>query len=298
MGLSDSGLGRSVSDVLAKTIRRAPENTKGYLEVDLGLITPSKTNPRTEFDQAALDELAASIRLHGVLQPIVVLKRDVGYEIISGERRYRAARQAGLAKVPVVVREESNPQHLAELRLVENIQRENLNPIELATAYQALLEQHSLTHEDLAARVNKDRSSITNTLRLLGLPNPLREAVARGELSLGHAKALLGCADTGWQRQLADRAIAEGLSVRETERLAKAGPPKAGTASGPSAKPAHLRELETNLYHLFGARVEVQERGQKGRMTVHFDGKDQFQRVVAIMERFLKQAKVEDRPKS
>jgi ParB family chromosome partitioning protein len=297
MGLSDSGLGRSVSDVLAKTIRRAPENTKGYLEVDLGLITPSKTNPRTEFDQAALDELAASIRLHGVLQPIVVLKRDVGYEIISGERRFRAARQAGLTKIPVVVREESNPQHLAELRLVENIQRENLNPIELATAYQALLEQHALTHEDLAARVNKDRSSITNTLRLLGLSNPLREAVSRGELSLGHAKALLSCAEPGWQRTLADRVIAEGLSVRETEHLAKAGPPKA-SAAGTAAKPAHLRELETNLYHLFGARVEVQERGQKGRMTVHFDGKDQFQRVIAIMERFLKQSKLEDRPKS
>jgi ParB family chromosome partitioning protein len=295
MGLSDSGLGRSVSDVLAKTMRRAPENTKGYLEVDLGLITPSKTNPRTEFDQGALDELAASIRLHGVLQPIVVLKRDVGYEIISGERRFRAARQAGLTKVPVVVREDSNPQHLAELRLIENIQRENLNPIELATAYQALLEQHRLTHEDLAARVNKDRSSITNVLRLLGLPNQLREAVARGELSLGHAKALLGCTDVAWQRTLADRVVAEGLSVREAERLAKAGPPKA--SAGASVKPSHLRELETNLYHLFGARVEVQERGQKGRMTVHFDGKDQFQRVVAIMERFLKQAKVEERPK-
>jgi ParB family chromosome partitioning protein len=295
MGLSDSGLGRSVSDVLAKTIRRSPENTKGYLEVDLGLITPSKANPRREFDQVALDELAASIRLHGVLQPIVVLKREVGYEIISGERRYRAARQAGLAKVPVVVRDESNAQHVAELRLIENIQRRDLNPIELAIAYKDLLDAHGLTHDDLAARVNKDRTSITNVLRLLGLPDRLRALVAKGELSLGHAKALLGCSDAAWQGTLAERAVAEGLSVRDVERQAKAGPPTAVPVAAP--KPAHLRELETNLYHLFGARVGIKDQGGKGKMTVHFDSKEQFQRVVAIMERFLKQASLEDRTK-
>lgn len=295
MGLSDSGLGRSVSDVLAKTIRRTADNAKGYLEVDVGLITPSRSNPRRDFDQAALDALAASIKTHGVLQPIVVLKREVGYEIISGERRYRAARQAGLTKIPVVVRDDQDPQHVAELRLVENIQRENLHPIELALAYQTLIEAHGLTHDDLADRVHKDRSSITNLLRLLQLPERLRGAVGRGELSGGHAKALLACTDPAWQQTLADRIIAEDLSVREAERLAKAGPPQTPPPAAPT--PSHVRELEANLFRLLGAKVAIKERKGKGAMTIHFGSQDQFQRVVAIMERFLKQASLEDKPK-
>ncbi|MBA3708463.1 MAG: ParB/RepB/Spo0J family partition protein [Planctomycetes bacterium] len=293
MGLSDSGLGRSVSDVLAKTMRRG-EPSKGYLEVDIGLITAPKANPRQQFDQGALDELAASLRQHGMLQPIVVMKRDVGYEILSGERRFRAAKLAGLAKVPVVVREEENPQHVAELRLIENIQRENLNPIELANAYRLLLEQHGLTHDDLAGRVNKDRSSVTNILRLLTLDEFLQKSLSQGLLTLGHAKALLSCADPAWQRTLADRIVAEGLSVRDTERLAKAGPPKAG-AGGRTEKPSHVRELETNLFQLLGTRVRVKEKGGKGNLTLYFDSNDQFQRVVAIMTRFVKQASIEDR---
>ncbi len=293
MGLSDSGLGRSVSDVLAKTMRRS-EPSKGYFEVDIGLLTPPKGNPRTDFDRAALEELAASIRLHGILQPIVVMKREVGYEILSGERRYRAAKLAGLAKVPVVVREEDNPQHLAELRLVENIQRENLNPIELAAAYKSLLELHHLTHDDLAARVNKDRSSVTNAMRLLTLPERIRQLVANGSLTLGHAKALLSCEDLAWQTSLCDRIVGDGLSVREAERLAKEGAPKAVAA--PAEKPSHIRELEGNLFRLLGTRVVVKEKGGKGTLSLRFDSKDQFQRVVAIMERFVKQASLEDKP--
>jgi ParB family transcriptional regulator, chromosome partitioning protein len=294
MGLSDSGLGRSVSDVLAKTMRRS-EPGKGYLEVDLGLITPPRANPRQDFDPAALDELAASLRQHGMLQPIVVMKRDVGYEILSGERRFRAAKLAGLAKVPVVIREEDNPQHVAELRLIENIQRENLNPIELARAYRVLIESHGLTHDDLAIRVNKDRSSVTNLLRLLALDDALQQAIAGGQLSMGHAKALLSCADAAWQRTLADRVVAEGMSVREAERLAKEGPPKPAASGKGAERPSHVRELETNLFQLLGTRVRVTEKKGKGNLTLYFDGNDQFQRVVAIMTRFVKQAANEDR---
>ncbi|MBA2481005.1 MAG: ParB/RepB/Spo0J family partition protein [Planctomycetes bacterium] len=292
MGLSDSGLGRSVSDVLAKTMRRG-EPSKGYLEVDLGLITPPRANPRQDFDQSALDELAASIRQHGILQPIVVMKREVGYEILSGERRFRAAKLAGLVKVPVVIREEENPQHVAELRLIENIQRENLNPIELARAYRVLIDQHGLTHDDLADRVNKDRSSVTNLMRLLTLDEGLQRSLASAQLSMGHAKALLSCVDPIWRRTLADRIITEGLSVREAERLAKDGPPKAPVAAG--ERPSHVRELEANLFQLLGTRVKVTERKGKGNLTLYFDGNDQFQRVVAIMTRFVKQAGSEDR---
>ncbi len=289
MALSDNSLGRSLSDVFAKTVRR--EQPKGYLEIDLGLIVPPTSNPRTDFDTQALEELAASLRLHGMLQPIVVMKREVGYEVLSGERRYRAAKLAGLAKVPVVVREENDPQHQAELRLIENIQRENLNAMELARAYQALIETHGLTHDALADRVNKERSSISNNLRLLSLPAEVQALVSNGSLSMGHARALVAVSDVEWQRALAQRVIDEGLSVREVERLAKLGPSSAPAIDPTRAvKPPHLRELETNLFHLFGTRVTVKEKSGKGSMTLHFDSKDHFQRVVAIMDRIVKQA--------
>jgi ParB family transcriptional regulator, chromosome partitioning protein len=288
MALSDNSLGRSLSDVFAKTVRREPP--RGYLEVDLGLITPPSKNPRTDFDESALAELAASLRTHGMLQPIVVMKRDVGYEVLSGERRYRAAKLAGLATVPVVVRDEQDPQHVAELRLIENIQRENLNPLELAKAYQALIETHGLTHAALADRLNKERSTVTNALRLLGLPEIIQKLISEQKLGMGHARALAGISDTSWQQTLAERAVQDGLSVREVERLAKNGPAPAIPVPEKAQKAPHIRELETNLFHLFGTRVSVKERGGKGSMTLYFDSKDHFQRVVAIMDRIVKQA--------
>jgi ParB family chromosome partitioning protein len=289
MALSDNSLGRSLSEVFAKTVRREP--VKGYLEVDITLIAPPGLNPRQDFDAQALQELAASVRQHGILQPIVVIKRESGYEVLSGERRLRAAKLAGLTKIPVVVRDETNPQHLAELRLIENIQRENLNPIELAQAYQALIDQHQLTHEALADRLNKERSSISNSVRLLTLPVELRALIASGALSAGHAKVLAGISAGAWQRAVAQQTIDQGLSVRAVERLAKAGPP---TISRTSGKSAHVKELETNLFHLFGTRVVVKERSGKGSLTLHFDSHDHFQRVVAIMDRIVKQANAGD----
>ncbi len=287
MPLGSDGLGRGLQDVLAKTIRRDPP--RGYLEVDLGLIVPPKANPRKTFDQDSIDELSASVAQHGVMQPIIVVRRDVGYEIISGERRYRAAKQAGLAKVPVVVREDDNPQHVAELRLIENIQREDLNPLDLAEAYQRLLTDHGLTHDDLAARLNKNRSGITNTLRLLSLPEPIREQLRRGALSLGHAKGLLSCHDSEWQLTLANRAEHEGLSVREVERLAKAkAAAPVATPSTSHASPPHIRELEENLRLLFGTKVRLVEKANgKGTMTVHFSSRDQFQRLIAVMAKVM-----------
>ncbi len=292
MALSDNSLGRGISDVLAKTIRREP--LKGYLEVDIGLVVPPRENPRQSFDQTAIDELAHSIALHGIMQPIVVLRREVGFEIVSGERRYRAAKQAGLAKIPVVVREDDSPQHLAELRLIENIQREDLNPLELARAFQILIEQHSLTHDDLATRLGKPRSGISNTLRILALPASLHPHLLSGVISLGHAKALLSATDSGWQLLLAKRIVDEGLSVRETEQLAKAGAPPI-SAAGParSEPPPHIRELEHNLKLLFGTTVKVKEQaGGKGTMTVHFHSRDHFQRMIALL------AKVMDKDKN
>jgi len=291
MALNDNGLGRSVSDVLAKTVRRNPEHARGYLDVDIGLVQPSTVNPRTHFDQVALDELQASISRHGILQPLVVCKREVGYELISGERRYRAARQAGLTKVPVVIRDDTNPQHLAELRLVENLQRQDLNPIELALGFQTLIDSHGLSQEQLSERVGKDRSTVANALRLLGLPVAVRELVASGQLSAGHAKALLACSDPAWLLALAQRIRADGLSVRDTERLAKGGPP--ASAPAPLRDP-QLRELETNLFHLLGAPVAIRQNGAQGAgsLAVRFTSREQFQRVIGVLERVLREAGV------
>jgi len=288
MSLSDNSLGRSLQDVFARTPRR--EGGRGYLEVDIGLIVPSSANPRTNFDEGGIAELAESIRQHGVLQPLVVLKREVGYEILAGERRWRAAKMAGLAKVPVVVRDEADPRHQAELRLVENIQRRDLDPMELARAYQALIAEHGLTHEDLARRVNKERSSVSNALRLLNLPEDLQRLVAAGELSAGHARALLGCPDADRMRDLARRCVAEELPVRLVERLAKAAPEPA--AAAPKRDP-NLVELEDNLRHLFGSRVRIREKGGKGTIAVDFESKDHYQRVVTLLERFIRQANLD-----
>ncbi len=289
MSLADNTLGRSLQDVFARTPRR--EGGKGYLEVELGLITPPKANPRTDFDEAALHELADSIKQHGMMQPIVVLRREVGFEILSGERRWRAAKLAGLAKVPVVVREESDPQHQAELRLIENIQRADLNAMELARAYQALIDEHGLTHEALAARLNKERATVSNALRLLALPEEVQRLVSAGELSAGHARALLAVANRARLTDLARHAIAHGLSVREVERLVKV--PEPASAAGPAAKPPHLKELEENLQHLFGSKVGIREKNGKGAITVHFESKDHYLRVVTLLERFIRQANLD-----
>ena len=291
MSLSDNSLGRSLQDVFARTPRR--EGGKGYLEIDIGLIVPSAQNPRTNFDEASIIQLADSIRSHGILQPLVVLKREVGYEILAGERRWRAAKLAGLAKVPVVVRDEADPQHQAELRLVENVQRRDLDPMELARAYQALIAEHGLTHEDLAGRVNKERPSISNALRLLTLPEDVQRLVAGGELSAGHARALLACADPERVRDLARRTVSDGLSVRAVERLAKAPAAPAAAAAAPARRDPNLVELEDNLRHLFGSRVRLVENAGKGSITVDFASKDHYQRVVTLLERFIRQANLD-----
>lgn len=288
MSLSDSSLGRSLQDVFARTPRR--EGGRGYLDIDVGLIVPSSANPRTNFDEVGIAELAESIRQHGVLQPLVVLKREVGYEILAGERRWRAAKLAGLAKVPVVVRDETDPRHQAELRLVENIQRRDLDPLELARAYQALIGEHGLTHDELAARVNKERSSVSNAIRLLALPDDIQRLVAGGELSAGHARALLACPDPERQRDLARRCVAEELSVRMVERLAKAAP---GPAAEAARRDPNLVELEANLRHLFGSKVRIREKGGRGTIAVDFESKDHYQRVVTLLERFIRQANLD-----
>ena len=210
---------------LSALIPDVPEVRTGSAptEVDVDQILPNEHQPRHRFEDVRLDELAQSIKANGVIQPIVVRKVDGGYRIIAGERRWRAAQRAGLTRVPVVVKEVNagSEAQLLEMALIENIQREDLNPIDQAAAYEKLSSDFSMTQEEIAAAVGKDRSSVANHMRLLKLPQEVRAEVAGGRLSMGHARALLAIADEGSQRQVARDVIARNLSVRETEAVVK-----------------------------------------------------------------------------
>ena len=302
MALNDNSLGKSLSSVFAKTGKKESPGGRGFLEVDLNLLIPPADNPRQVFDDDQLDELASSIRLHGILQPIVVMKRDGGYEILAGERRYRAAKRIGLTAVPVVVHGPAEANEIAEIRLVENIQREDLNPIELAEAYRALMQQHGLTQEQVAAKVGKERSSVTNCLRLLTLPAAIQSLVGEGRLNMGHARALIPIEDPGACLRLARRAIEEGMSVRAVEQAVRdlatgsQAPASTQTAAGSSGpvKPAAIRELEGNLERLFDAKVDIKERGGKGALTIRFHSKGHFKTVIDQLEQAFEAARRTD----
>ena len=252
-------------------------------EVDVDQILPNEHQPRHHFEDARLDELAQSIKANGVIQPIVVRKVDGGYRIIAGERRWRAAQRAGLARVPVVVKDvgPGSAAQMLEIALVENIQREDLNPIDQAAAYEKLSSDFSMTQEEIAAAVGKDRSSIANHMRLLKLPQEVRAEVAAGRLSMGHARALIPIADEGSQRQIARDVIARNLSVRETEAMVK----RAGRDS-PSAErrarmtpDVHTRAAEEKLRMTLGTRVRINRKGKGGRIEIDFGSEDELQRL-------------------
>jgi ParB family chromosome partitioning protein len=235
-------------------------------EVELDSIVPGPMQPRTHFDEASLESLAESIRTHGIVQPLLVRRRGDGYELIAGERRWRAAKLAGLSRVPVVVKEVPD-ESLLEIALIENIQRENLNPIEEAQAYKKLIETVGLTQEALAVRVGRDRSYITNYLRLLRLPEDLQELVKEGRLSTGHARTLLALTHADLQRRVARQIIDGGLSVRATEQLVHKA-----TEQKPSRKPSaaqtsdpNIRAAETKLRRALGTQVRIVQTAEDGR---------------------------------
>src|SRR5438105_4100397 len=196
----------------------SPAERKGILHLGIEEIRPQRNQPRRHFDQAHIEELAESIRSKGVLLPLIVRRIAEGYALVAGERRWRAAQKAGLREVPVMVREVSEKEAF-ELALIENIQREDLNPVEEAEAYKRLIEEHGLTQEELAARVGKERSTVANALRLLRLPEAIKQAIVAGQLSMGHARALLAISDESDLRRAAEKTIAENLSVRAVEPL-------------------------------------------------------------------------------
>jgi ParB family chromosome partitioning protein len=252
------------------------------VEVDIDLLSPNRLQPRRTMDEPRLDALSASIKANGMIQPIIVRKVDHGYQIIAGERRWRAAQRAGVSRVPVVIRDVApgDDKQLLEVALIENIQRENLNPIEEAEAYRRLTDEFQLSQEAIAGAVGKDRASVANYLRLLKLPDEVRAEVAGGRLSMGHARALLGLADGASQRRAAREVIARSLSVRETESLVKklATP---GGASPRTAQPAdvHTRAAEDQLKLALGTRVRIVRRGAGGTIQINFNSEDELHRL-------------------
>ena len=259
------------------------------LEVDIDLLTPNDYQPRAHVDDERLQDLARSIQANGIIQPIVVRRSDDGrYHIIAGERRWRAAQVAGLHRVPVVVKDvgAGEKKRRLELALIENIQRENLNPIEEAQAYQKLVDEFGLRQEDVAVQVGKDRSSVANTLRLLKLPEEVRAEVASGRLSMGHARAIVGLTSEAEQRRIARDVLARQLSVRETEAIIKksAAPDTPGaTTRSAKTKDVHTRAAEEQLKLSLGTSVEIKRRGKGGTVEIAFASENELQRIYEFL---------------
>ncbi|MCO1579440.1 ParB/RepB/Spo0J family partition protein [Crossiella sp. SN42] len=258
-----------------------------YREVPTAAIKPNPKQPRHVFDEDALSELEHSIREFGLMQPVVVRELGKGqYELVMGERRLRASQQAGLDRIPAIVRQTADEAMLRDA-LLENIHRVQLNPLEEAAAYQQLLEEFEVTHEELAGRIGRSRPVITNTIRLLKLPLPVQRRVAAGVLSAGHARALLGLDDPGRQEDLAAKIVAEGLSVRATEEavvLAKSEQPaKAKPAARKPIQAPGLQDLAEKLSDAFDTRVKVELGRRKGRIVLEFGSVDDLERIVELM---------------
>lgn len=244
---------------------------------------PSRAQPRTRFDDKSLEELASSLRQLGMLEPILVRRRVTGggYEIVAGERRWRAAQRAGLHEVPVFVRELSEGKAF-EAALVENLVREDLNPLETARAYQRLLDEHAHTVDTIGKLIGKDRSTISNALRLLKLPESVVDRIEAGDLSEGHGRALLSAGDERAMSKLAAEAVEKGWSVRETERKARA---ESHARKPPPAKSPNTRDLEERLTRSLGARVVVADRKGKGHVQIAFTSYEELDRLIEVFQR-------------
>jgi ParB family transcriptional regulator, chromosome partitioning protein len=270
-------LGRGLSALIPDAPLRPAAPTERSLDVDIDLLRPNRFQPRTMMDDTRIDELSRSIKANGVIQPIVVRKADKGFELIAGERRWRASQRAGLLKVPVVVRDISDDR-LLPIALIENIQREDLNPIEEAQAYRQLADDYHLTQEQIADSVGKDRSSVANYLRLLRLPTEVRNNLSAGTLSMGHARALLALTDESAQLRVARDILARNLSVRETESIVK----KTAEPEQPRAEPqkdVHTKAAEDKLRFALGTRVRIIRKGKRGRIEVDFQNEDELHRL-------------------
>jgi len=285
LGTSSGRLTRGLAALFARTAPSQPGDAPRhqFMEVPVARVQANAYQPRREFDPEALKDLASSIRESGVLQPIVVRRSGTGFELIAGERRLRAAKEAGLETVPAIVREVSEDEMLG-LALVENIQRDDLNPMELARSYAMMVKKFGLTQDQVASRLGLSRPAVANTLRLLELPASIQDMVAAGKLSAGHARAILSVQSDEARLALAKEIVDRGLSVREAElRAATTGAAQRREPPRPAEKPAHLKPLEAKLAERLGTRVQIIEGKRKGRIVIEFYSNEDFEHILDVI---------------
>lgn len=287
MSTKRGGLGTNLDSLIPTSLTYAGDEVAQQNEVSVDAISPNPRQPRTIFDESALNELIASIKEIGILQPPVVRQTSPGkYELIMGERRFRAAKAAGLKTIPVIIRQTPNNELLREA-LIENIHRSQLNPLEEGAAYAQLLNDFNCTHDELASKLGRSRPLISNTMRLLNLPPTVQRKVAAGILSAGHARALLGLTDENEIEKLANRIVAEGLSVRATEEAVAINSPKkkiGGTKTGKVATSGETLAASELLSDYLDTRVSVSGVSGKGKIVIEFAGREDLQRIVDLIE--------------
>ena len=273
-------LGRGLGALIPQR-PEAPEAhaTPGLAEIPISQIQPNPYQPRKTFNEASIEELARSVREHGIVQPLVVTRAGDKYKLIAGERRFRAAQKAGLTTVPALIKEMMQEGDALQIALIENIQREDLNPIEEALAYHQLHDDFQLTQEEISKRVGKERSTVANFLRLLKLPDPVKKLLASGQLSMGHARALLAIESPKKQEQLADRVVRKNLNVRQTEMLASESSPKA-VEKKEKEKDVFTRDAEDKLQRTLRTKVEIDRRRRGGVIHIRYGSEDELIRVV------------------
>ncbi|MEG2596272.1 MAG: ParB/RepB/Spo0J family partition protein [Ruthenibacterium sp.] len=288
MTIKKGGLGKGLGSLFEETAGTTA-GSDGIVMLRLAEVEPDKDQPRKKFDNAALSELAASIMEHGILQPIVVRPSPAGgYKIVAGERRWRAARLAGQSEIPALVKEISDDTAM-EIALIENLQREDLDPVEEALGYKQLMERCNYTQETAAAKLAKSRSAVANSLRLLGLPKKALEALRGGTLTVGHAKVILSLPNAALQQQAADEIIEKQLNVREAEALCKKMA-KEPRQTHPVRRPAFPSEVELSLKETLGTEVRVQYKGGKGTMQVHFYSDEQLKAFANLLGSYKKES--------
>ncbi len=300
MATKKSGLGKGLDSLISANVNTEQLNRglvtarpagEAVTKVPLSKVEPNREQPRRNFDEDAIAELADSIKQYGVIQPLIVQEKDGYYEIVAGERRWRAAKQAGLREVPVIIRDLPEQERM-EITLIENIQRENLNPIEEALAYHRLLTEFDLKQEEVAQRVSKNRTTVTNSLRLLRLATEVQQMVIDGQLTGGHARCLVSVEDEEQQTRLARQIAQQGLNVRETEALIRSlqkgsdKPKKKEPAKGDETMDAVYADLEEQMKQILGTKVAIRRKnGQAGRIEIEYYSPEELDRILQLLRR-------------
>ncbi len=276
--LKKSNLGRGLDALIPKE-----EKQQGYIVASINEVKPNQSQPRKEFDEQAISELASSIKEKGILQPLVVRTLERGYEIIAGERRWRAAQRAGVTRVPLIVKEASDKE-VMELALIENLQREDLNPIEEAIAYQHLIDEYEMTHEDVSRQIGKERSTITNQLRLLRLPEEAKAALISGDITAGHARAILSIESLAEAREALNAIQKQRLSVRNTEQLIKKISKRKKKESNTGEEDIYLRQVTDDLKNALSTQVRIVDKQGKGKIEIDYYSIEELERLTSILK--------------